>query len=100
MSCTHTVLAITKSFALCGAMEEAMEYANEVAFHQAIRAPLIKTDKKGGRGDFKDTDFELKQLVSELIADRIENIGIRKGMIDLPDETDPVKDFNDVGHIP
>ena len=63
-----TVLAITKSFALCGAMEEAMEYAEEVAFHQAIRAPLIKTDKKGGRGDFKDTDFELKQLVSESLV--------------------------------
>ena len=48
-----TVLAITKSFALCGAMEEAMVYANEVVFHQAIRAPLIKTDKKGGRGTLK-----------------------------------------------
>ena len=70
-----TVLAITKSFALCGAMEEAMEYANEVAFHQAIRAPLIKTDKKGGRGDFKDTDFELKQLVSEsLVAEGVTDI--------------------------
>jgi type I restriction enzyme R subunit len=69
------VLAITKSFALCGAMEEAMEYANEVAFHQAIRAPLIKTDKKGGRGDFKDTDFELKQLVSEsLVAEGVTDI--------------------------
>ena len=70
-----TVLAITKSFALCGAMEEAMEYANEVAFHQAIRAPLIKTDKKGGRGVFKDTDFELKQLVSEsLVAEGVSDI--------------------------
>jgi type I restriction enzyme R subunit len=69
------VLAITKSFALCGAMEEAMEYANEVAFHQAIRAPLIKTDKKGGRGVFKDTDFELKQLVSEsLVAEGVTDI--------------------------
>jgi type I restriction enzyme R subunit len=42
-----TVLAITKAFALCGAMEEAMEHSqSEVAFHQAIRAPLIKTEKK------------------------------------------------------
>tara|TARA_Y100000590_G_scaffold74928_1_gene82766 strand:- start:1152 stop:4250 length:3099 start_codon:yes stop_codon:yes gene_type:complete len=70
-----TVLAITKSFALCGAMEEAMEYANEVAFHQAIRAPLVKTDKKGGRGDFKDADFELKQLVSEsIVAEGVSDI--------------------------
>ena len=69
------VLAITKSFALCGAMEEAMEFAEEVAFHQAIRAPLIKTAKKGGRGEFKDTDFELKQLVSEsLVAEGVSDI--------------------------
>ena len=69
------VLAITKSFALCGAMEEAMEFAEVVAFHQAIRAPLIKTAKKGGRGEFKDTDFELKQLVSEsLVAEGVSDI--------------------------
>jgi len=69
------VLAITKSFALCGAMEEAMEFAEEVAFHKAIRAPLIKTAKKGGRGEFKDTDFELKQLVSEsLVAEGVSDI--------------------------
>ena len=42
-----TVLTITKSFALCGATDEAMKFAEEVAFHQAIRAPLIKTEKKG-----------------------------------------------------
>ena len=69
------VLAITKSFALCGAMEEAMEFAEVVAFHQAIRAPLIKTTKKGGRGEFKDTDFELKQLVSEsLVSEGVSDI--------------------------
>ena len=69
------VLAITKSFALCGAMEEAMEFAEVIAFHQAIRAPLIKTTKKGGRGEFKDTDFELKQLVSEsLVSEGVSDI--------------------------
>tara|TARA_B100001057_G_scaffold499736_1_gene611525 strand:+ start:5456 stop:8557 length:3102 start_codon:yes stop_codon:yes gene_type:complete len=70
-----TVIVITKSFALCGAMEQAKKYADEVAFHQAIRAPLIKTDKKGGRGDFKDTDFELKQLVSDsLVTEGVSDI--------------------------
>ena len=70
-----TVLSITRAFALCGAMQEAQEYADQVAFHQAIRAPLIKTNRKGGRGDFKDTDFELKQLVSEsLVADGVSDI--------------------------
>jgi type I restriction enzyme R subunit len=70
-----TVLAITKSFALCGATDEAMEFASEVAFHQAVRAPLIKTKRKGGRGEFKDTDFELKQLVSEsLVVEDVSDI--------------------------
>ena len=37
------VLQMTKAFALCGAMDDALVYAEEVAFHQAVRAPLIKT---------------------------------------------------------
>ena len=41
-----TVLSITKAFALCGTMEEAMEHSAEVAFHQAIRAPLIKKEER------------------------------------------------------
>ncbi len=80
-----TILAITRAFALCGAMQEAQEYADQVAFHQAIRAPLIKTNRKGGRGEFKDTDFELKQLVSEsLVADGVSDIFKIAGL-DTPD---------------
>ena len=80
-----TVLAITKAFALCGAMDEALVFSEEVAFHQAIRAPLIKSERKGGSGDFKDTDFELKQLVSEsLIAEGVSDIFKIAG-IDRPD---------------
>ena len=57
------VLAMTKAFALCGAMDEALVFSEQVAFHQAIRAPLIKSERKGGSGDFKDTDFEPLQKV-------------------------------------
>jgi len=79
------VLAMTKAFALCGAMDEALVFSEEVAFHQAIRAPLIKSERKGGSGDFKDTDFELKQLVSEsLIAEGVSDIFTIAG-IDRPD---------------
>ena len=79
------VLAMTKAFALCGAMDEALVFSEEVAFHQAIRAPLIKSERKGGSGDFKDTDFELKQLVSEsLIAEGVSDIFKIAG-IDRPD---------------
>ena len=43
-----TVLQMTKAFALCGTIDEALELAPEVAFHQAIRGPLIKS--VGGDG--------------------------------------------------
>ena len=80
-----TVLSITRAFALCGAMEKAKDFADKVAFHQAIRGPLIKTGRGGGRGDFKDTDFELKQLVSEsLVADGVSDIFKMAG-INTPD---------------
>lgn len=80
-----TVLSITRAFALCGAMEEAQVFTDEVAFHQAVRGPLIKTGRGGGRGDFKDTDFELKQLVSEsLVADGVSDIFKMAG-INTPD---------------
>ena len=61
-----TVLQMTKAFALCGTLDEAMELAPEVAFHQAVRAPLVK----GGRGEKppRDTDFELRQLLSQAIV--------------------------------
>ena len=70
-----TVLAITKAFALCGTMEEAMQHSAEVAFHQAIRAPLIKSGSIGKSGKYKNVDYELKQLVSEsLVVDGITDV--------------------------
>ena len=70
-----TVLSITKAFALCGTMEEAMKYSGEVAFHQAIRAPLIKSGSINKSGIYKNVDYELKQLVSEsLVGDGVTDI--------------------------
>jgi type I restriction enzyme R subunit len=70
-----TVLSITKAFALCGTMEEATRYSGEVAFHQAIRAPLIKSGSIGKSGIYKNVDYELKQLVSEsLVGDGVTDI--------------------------
>ncbi len=61
-----TVLQMTKAFALCGTLDEAMAMAPEVAFHQAVRAPLVKG---GGRDKPpRDTDFELRQLLSQAIV--------------------------------
>jgi type I restriction enzyme, R subunit len=70
-----TVLTITKAFALCGTMDEAMQYSAEVAFHQAIRAPLIKSSSIGKTGKYKNVDYELKQLVSEsLVGDGVADV--------------------------
>jgi type I restriction enzyme R subunit len=59
------VLSMTKAFALCGTLDEALAVTEEVAFLQAIRAPLIKgdgTDGGDGRAP-KNVDFELRQLL-------------------------------------
>lgn len=62
-----TVLQMTKAFALCGTLDEALELSPEVAFHQAIRAPLIK-DGAGDTHRRKDIDYELRQLVSQAVV--------------------------------
>jgi type I restriction enzyme R subunit len=64
-----TVLAMTKAFALCGTTDEAMVLNAEVAFLQAIRAPLVKGDGAGGDGGApKNVDFQLRQLLSEALV--------------------------------
>jgi len=62
-----TVLQMTKAFALCGTLDEALELSPEVAFHQAVRAPLIK-DGAGDTPPRKDIDYELRQLVSQAVV--------------------------------
>jgi type I restriction enzyme R subunit len=63
-----TVLSITKAYALCGTMDKAIKYSSEVAFHQAIKAPLIKSGNISKSGIYKNVDYELKQLVSESLV--------------------------------
>jgi type I restriction enzyme R subunit len=71
-----TVLAMTKAFALCGTLDEAMALDPEVTFLQAIRAPLIKGDEMEGDGRAaKNVDYELRQLLSDaLVADGITDV--------------------------
>ena len=61
-----TVLQMTRAFALCGTLNEALELSKEVAFHQAVRAPLIKNSIEVGPP--KDNEFELRQLLSRAIV--------------------------------
>ncbi|WP_269609280.1 type I restriction endonuclease subunit R [Prochlorococcus marinus] len=62
-----TVLKITKAFALCGATDEAITLTKEVAFLQAIRAPLIKGEVQNNPPG-KGVDYQLQQLLSESLV--------------------------------
>ena len=65
---SDSVLAMTRAFALCGTMDEARQYTNQVAFHQAVRTLLTKTSIRTTGNGFQDTDFKLKQLVSNALV--------------------------------
>ncbi|MEB3194840.1 MAG: HsdR family type I site-specific deoxyribonuclease, partial [Cyanobacteriota bacterium] len=71
-----TVLMMTKAFALCGTLEAALALDGELAFLQAVRAPLIKGESNGGDGrPPKDVDGALQQLLSgALVADGITDV--------------------------
>ena len=63
------VLEMTKAFALCGTLDEAMKYSQQVAFFQALRAPLIKGIEGGFKGKTKkEIDYLLRQIVSESVT--------------------------------
>jgi type I restriction enzyme, R subunit len=57
---------MTKAFALCGTLDEALELTPEIAFHQAVRAPLIKSG--GSDAPPRDVNYELRQLVSKAVV--------------------------------
>jgi type I restriction enzyme R subunit len=71
-----TVLKMTKAFALCGTLEDALALDGELAFLQAVRAPLIKGESTGADGrPPKDVDGSLQQLLSgALVADGITDV--------------------------
>lgn len=69
------VLAITKSFSLCGTMDEAIDLREEIAFFQAIKSVISKateTDKKLAQ-DRKNV--VLKQILDNaIVSDGVEDI--------------------------
>ncbi len=86
-----TVLQMTKAFALCGTLDEALELSPEVAFHQAVRAPLIKGDNPDGKKT--DVNYELQQLVSQaVVGDGVADVFKLAGL-DTPDISILSEDF-------
>ncbi|MEB3271963.1 MAG: type I restriction endonuclease subunit R [Synechococcus sp.] len=84
-----TVLAITKAFALCGTLEEAMGLSEEVAFLQGLRALLLKGEQKEATGSpRRNVELQLQQLlssalVSEGVTDIFQAAGLQKPDISI-----------------
>ena len=63
------MLSITKAFALCGTLEEALALSEEVAFLQGIQALLLKGEQPAGNGSGgRNVDDQLQQLLSEALV--------------------------------
>lgn len=83
------VLAITKAFALCGTLEEAMGLSEEVAFLQGLRALLLKGEQKQATGSpRRNVELQLQQLlssalVSEGVTDIFQAAGLQKPDISI-----------------
>ena len=79
-----TVLQMTKAFALSGTLDEALDLSPEVAFHQAVRAPLVKGESSDSPKK-KNVNYELQQLVSKaVVGDGVSDIFKLAGL-DTPD---------------
>lgn len=64
--CDH-VLAASQAFALCGTLDEAAPYKEELAFFQAIKGVLSKGDPKKSLSD-EEKEHAMRQIVSSALA--------------------------------
>ena len=93
------VLALTKAYSLCGTLDEAQEYKEEIAFFQAVKSIIQKAGV--ATGTKKDPNKAIKQIIDNaVIADGVEDIfsmvGLKKPNIGiLSDEF-----LEDVAHMP
>ncbi len=79
------VLEMTKAYALCGTMPEAMELREEIAFLQAIKAALTKKHDVDKKISDEQVQNALRQVISKaLVSDKIVDIFEAAGL-DRPD---------------
>jgi type I restriction enzyme R subunit len=85
------VAALTKAFALCGTLDEALIYREEVAFYQAIKAILNKHETVRKKLSDEQREHALRQIVSRaLAADKVLDVfrlaGLKKPNIGILSE--------------
>ena len=80
------VLALSKAYSLCGTLDEAQKYKEEIAFFQAVKAVIQKaTQPKTKR---KDPNKAIKQIIDNaVVAEGVEDIfslvGLKKPNIGI-----------------
>ena len=69
------VLAITKAFSLCGTLDEAMEFREEIAFFQAIKSVIAKATQPHKKLSEDKKNAVLKQILDNaVVAEGVEDI--------------------------
>jgi len=77
------VLALSKAFSLCGTMDEARVYVEEIAFFQAVKVVIIKASQSSYKK--VDKNSAIKQILDNaVVSDGIEDIFDLAGL-DKPD---------------
>lgn len=78
------VTELSKAFALCSSLDEALTIRDEVGFFQAIKAAIVKYTITN-RNEAVDLDFAIKQIVSKaIVSNEVIDIFATEG-IDKPD---------------
>ncbi len=62
------IVAMTKAYALCGTLDEALAFREEVAFFQAIKAALTKSSTATKKISDEQREHALRQIVSSAVA--------------------------------
>ena len=82
------VVTLSKAYSLCSSMKKVDPYKDEIAFYQAIKARLLKFEKRGSGKSDEEVETAIKQIidkavVSEGVVDIFDAAGIKKPDISI-----------------
>lgn len=88
---TREVAALSKAFAIAIPHEQALDVKDEVSFFQAVKARLVKFDRRGPGKSDQDIETAIRQvidqaLISEQVIDVFDAAGIKKPDISILSE--------------